>query len=158
MQSFLGHSWQLVKVTSVGNIMPEIDFLGIIRKLSVNLTPIFVSTSPKIENNSLCWAMGQSSCPGPICDTLPSLYLSTRHFSRYVLADESARSPILSRHSPCMMFLHVEASFSKAFPIVMMYGKMRCTLSKFFARTRLLKVIPSISKTCSVRLVMYAVV
>ncbi len=93
MQFSLGHSWQLVKATSVGKMIPEIDFLGIIRKSLVNLTPIIDSTSPRIENRGFCCVTDQSSCPGPILDIFPSPFFSARYFPKYVLADLSAKSP-----------------------------------------------------------------
>ena len=49
-----GHSWQLSNVTSVGKYIPDRDFSGSIKKVSVSLTPIRFSTSPRMEKSSSC--------------------------------------------------------------------------------------------------------
>ncbi len=71
MHASLGHNWQVTKVVSVWKNIPETDFNGIIKYLSVSFTPIRFSTLPKTENNFFCCFIGQISAapePGAILD------------------------------------------------------------------------------------------
>jgi len=61
----------------VGKDIPDTDLLGIIKKLSVNLTPIKSSALPKSENNCFCCCIGHKSwppAPGAIDEVSPRAY------------------------------------------------------------------------------------
>ena len=69
MQFSRGHKRQLSKLSSVGNHIPETDFTGVIKKLSVSRTPIMPGLLPSIVKRGRCSSKGQSGRdPGFILD------------------------------------------------------------------------------------------
>ena len=93
------HSWQLLKSNSVWKSIPDTDLFGSIKNESVSLTPISVSTSPKIENSFFCCSIGQtiiSPEPGCIDAVLLILYFRRRCSLRYPLLKQRRALLIVS--------------------------------------------------------------
>jgi hypothetical protein len=68
------------------------------RKFSVNVTPMAVSTSPRIENRDFCSSIGQSDRdPGDILDKPFIAYLDINLHSKFFCTVDRATFPTVSR-------------------------------------------------------------